>query len=103
MVYREPIDGYSISYSSNTNYEAKIYCYKDNQTVGYIHFLKDGDTIPENSVVGAYMHIYYSISRFNDIANILRYEKPLKIAVNTSTKYGSIYTGSIEEVGEEES
>ena len=96
------IDGYKIHYRSGGNYEAMIDCYSDKQKVGTIYFVKNDDIIPGNNI-GDKINLFYSLSRFNDIVNILRYEKPLRIGVSTNTKLGTIFTGSIEEVGEEES
>jgi len=46
--------------------------------------------------------IRYHIDRFNDIINILRYEKPLKIYIDTESLIGGISTGTSEPVGEQE-
>ena len=46
--------------------------------------------------------IRYHIDRFNDIINILRYEKPLKIYLDTESLIGGISTGTSEPVGEQE-
>jgi hypothetical protein len=70
--------------------------------------LKFYQTIPANcnKLIGNnFIQLCYYISRFNDIVNILRYEKPLFIFINEQNLAGGIWTkeGAYEPVGEEES
>ena len=55
-----------------------------------------GDENVENSII-----IHYPISRFDDIINILRYEKPLFIYINDGNWNGGITTAH-EPIGEQE-
>jgi len=46
--------------------------------------------------------IHYPLSRFNDVINILREEKPLYLFLNLDNKIGTLATTEIEPAGEEE-
>ena len=91
-------ESYRIFYWSNTSTgypEAEIILKgTSGADVGVIKFYQ---TIPANC--------NKLISRFNDIINILRYEKPLFIYINSQNLAGGIWTkeGTYEPVGEEES
>jgi hypothetical protein len=101
------IESYRIFYWSNTSPgpEAEINLKgTSGASVGVIKFYQ---TIPANcnKLIGNLIHLCYHISRFNDIINILRYEKPLFIFINDQNFDGGIWTkeGTYEPVGEEES
>jgi len=94
-------DGYKIWYNSGHPYEAHIYVYKGTKYVGRIVFFKDGITIPPNASYPE-PSIHYPLSRFNDVVNILREEKPLYLFLNLDNKIGHLATADFEPVGEEE-
>ena len=104
------IESYRIFYWSNTSPgppEAEINLKgKSGADVGVIKFYQ---TIPANCNKsignGNLIYLCYHISRFNDIINILRYEKPLFIYINDQNLSGGIWKkeGAYEPVGEEES
>ena len=48
------------------------------------------------------LNFHYPISRFNDIVNILRYEKPLYLLMITHSWSGGLVTDELEPVGEQE-
>ena len=98
---REDFDGYKIWYYSGDPYEALIYVYKSTKYVGRIVFFKDGSTIPPNESCPE-PSIHYPLSRFNDVINILREEKPLYLFLNLDNKIGMLATADIEPAGEEE-
>ena len=102
-------ESYRIFYWSNTSTgypEAEIILKgTSGADVGVIKFYQ---TIPANcnKLIGNNLiYLCYHISRFNDIINILRYEKPLFIYINSQNMAGGIWTkeGTYEPVGEEES
>jgi hypothetical protein len=73
--------------------------------VGVIKFYQ---TIPANcnKLIGSNLiYLCYHITRFNDIINILTYEKPVFIYINNQDLGGGIWTkeGTYEPVGEAES
>jgi len=106
------IDSYSITYNSEPlrTYDDKVYytshsfvrLFNNHEgSIGRIDFrdelaLSSNFVDPVNGIV-----LHYNISRFNDIINILRYEKPMWIYIRTDTLRGGIGTGT-EPAGEEE-
>ena len=92
---------YSISYNTHQLFEAVIVVYSDKGIVGEISFVKNSEVVPTPQILSQSIHIYYAISRFNDIINILREEKPLELMADTDAKFGAILSSS-EPVGEEE-
>jgi hypothetical protein len=81
---------------------AAINCNNVNQYVGTLWFV---DTYPipfQNALSKDGIVIYYNTSHFNDIIGILRYEKPLRLELDTDKLEGSIVTYSYEPVGEQE-
>ena len=94
-------DGYQIWYYSGFSMEALIHVYKGAEFVGEILFYKDGSVIPPNASTPE-PSIHYPLSRFNDVINILREEKPLYLFLNVNKMIGSLATAEIEPAGEEE-
>jgi len=94
-------DSYKIWYNSGHPYEAHIYVYKAGKYVGRIVFFKDGAAIPPNAGYPE-PSIHYPLSRFNDVVNILRQEKPLYLFLNLDNKIGHLATSELEPAGEEE-
>ncbi|HLN34005.1 MAG TPA: hypothetical protein VK250_01835 [Nitrososphaeraceae archaeon] len=75
---------------------------KDNNSIGTLRFV-DESPLPKNIInQDGTFDIFYNIDRFNDIINILRYEKPLWVSIDTQFKSGQIQAIR-EPVGEEES
>jgi hypothetical protein len=75
---------------------------KDNNGIGDLRFV-DESPLPKNIInQDGTFDIFYHIDRFNDIVNILRYEKPLWVFIDTQFKSGQIVTVR-EPIGEEES
>lgn len=99
---RKDFDAYKIWYSSGHPYESHIYCYKAGRYVGRMVFFKDGATIPANANYSSGPSIHYSLSRFDHIVGILRYEKPLYLFLNVDNLIGHVATSELEPTGEEE-
>ena len=76
--------------------------YNYEQSIGYIFFTEKLPTSKNSMSNEGKITIRYHIDRFNDIINILRYEKPLKIYIDTESLIGGISTGTSEPVGEQE-
>jgi hypothetical protein len=91
-------------YSGLPYAEAAIYCWGDKFYIGVLEFHKDNEPLPQNKI-NDYDHtltLYYPISRFNDVVNILRYEKPLYFLMITHSLGGALMTGDADPVGEQE-
>ena len=73
------------------------------EVAGIINFYDELPVKP-NSVYlgGGFPVLNFHVNQFSDIMNVIRYEKPLYLRLNTDNWYGSISTTS-EPVGEEES
>lgn len=105
MFAYEIFDNYYIEYYGthpNHSYVAIIYCRDSTRkkNVGRIVFYPDDMTRNSDNYDNAAITIYLPVSRFNDIINILRYEKPLALAFNGERGY--INTSQEEKVGEQE-
>ena len=100
---RKDFDSYKIWYYSGHPYEALIYCYQGTSYVGRIVFFKDDAAIPANANYASGPSIHFGLSRFEDIASILRQESPLYLFLNTTNLIGTLATDEHEPVGEEES
>ena len=102
------IDSYRIAYNrDNPQAPSRMLAYihlsdKDNNRIGTLR-LVDQSLLPENIInQDGTFDIFYHIDRFNDIINILRYEKPLWVSIDTQFKSEQIQAVR-EPVGEEES
>ena len=71
---------------------------------GSISFFADSRVTPANQYMAAEdtIQLYYEMSRFGDVVDILRYNKPLQIVVNTDTGYGYIGNAQAEATGQQE-
>lgn len=99
---KKDFDSYRIWYYSGHPYEALIYCYQGTSYVGRIVFFKDGAPVPDNANYASGPSIHYSLTRFDDVVSILRYEKPLYLFLNLDNLIGTLATEEKEPVGEEE-
>ena len=94
------IDSYRIAYNrDNPQAPSRMLAYihlsdKDNNRIGTLR-LVDQSLLPENIInQDGTFDIFYHIDRFNDIINILRYEKPLWVSIDSNFKSGQIQTFS---------
>ena len=63
---------------------------KDNNNLGALRFV-DESPLPKNIInEDGTFDIFYHIDRFNDIINILRYEKPLWVSIDNVKLYLNI-------------
>jgi hypothetical protein len=92
------VDHYLMNYVGGTALQGKgagatVDCYDANSRIGSLSFFGDTTQIPANQLLSdGTLSLYYEMSRFNDVINTLRFEKPLMLAVNTDTGFG--YLGS---------
>jgi hypothetical protein len=99
---------YTPDNTSGTEYArsyAIINCYYNQDPIAWIHFYERAK-IPINSYSGSYpnylLKLNFHISGFNDIINILRYEKPLRVELRLDSLRGSVYTSSNQPVGHQQ-
>ncbi len=101
---RAEFDRYVLRYNTaEKDLVANIECYSRQMFAGRILFISvNTQDIPPNKASGnKYPFLFFYASQFNDIINILRYEKPLYLMLNTDTLNGYLST-SLEEIGEQE-
>ena len=81
--------------------EAEIDLFDGSERAGILYFFPDGATLPANEETVNGIYVRYHLSRFADVIETLREEKPLYVALHTDT--GVAYVGSgFEPIGEEE-
>jgi hypothetical protein len=103
------IDKYTVSVASNGySFPAGVFLYRaDNTLCGFLRFYGPETTPPSNNAPSSfpssgYIQLYYPISSFPSVMDILRNEKPLNLIWLATPPAGVITTGT-EPVGEEES
>lgn len=96
-------NSYRLYYQSAPQYswQSRLYFYNDGAYVGSVFFMKEGENIPANAEVSGKPRLYFPDSKFEEIMNVLRYDKPLYITLVTSNGIGTISTSN-EPIGEEE-
>lgn len=96
-------NSYRLYYHSTPRYswQSRLYLYKDGTYIGSVFFMKDGESIPANIEIGGHPRLYFPASKFEEIMNVLRHEKPLYLTLVTSNGIGTISTSN-EPIGEEE-
>ena len=99
-------DSYQVSYVSDSGVSSyvnacEINCFKSGAFVARIFFYKEGKVLPANTLNSGAPYIFFPLSQFGDIIDILRYEKPLGLYVDSDSHVGALGTGQ-EPVGEQE-
>ena len=94
MEFLKRFDSYKITYYSRWTHDALIQFASNGQLVGQITFVSEGDNIANytNSAPDGFIDLYLRISKFNDIINILRLEKPLALFLQSDNGVGAIQT-----------
>ncbi|MEU4765896.1 hypothetical protein AB0H12_21820 [Actinosynnema sp. NPDC023794] len=104
-IIKKPFDSYSIVHSSNNSqYEADIACFITGTVglIGRILFFKDGTPPPPNVLLAYGPEIHFPLSRFPEVVDTLRQEKPLYLWLDTDSLVGAVGTTDKEPAGEEE-
>lgn len=104
-IVKAAFDSYSIVHSSgNAQYEADIACFEASTVnmIGRIVFFKDNVPIPANALLSYGPELQFPLSRYIEVVDTLRQEKPLYLWLNTSTLAEAVGTTDKEPVGEEE-
>ncbi len=96
-------NSYRLYYHSTPryNWQSRLYFYSDGAYVGSVFFMKEGEIIPENIMVGQHPRLYFPSVKFQEIMNILRHEDPLYLTLVATNGIGTISTSN-EPIGEEE-
>jgi hypothetical protein len=93
-------DSYVVNHLSGATFEANIRCLSAGSAIADLKFIKDGVALPANAS-GPPATVHFPISRFNEVIDTLRYEKPLQFKF--AQLIGQVGTGAASEpVGEEE-
>jgi hypothetical protein len=99
-------DSYQLSYVSDSGVSSyvnacEINCFKSGAFVARICFYKEGKVLPANTLNSGAPYIFFPLSQFGDIIDVLRHEKPLGLYVDSDSHVGAISTGE-EPVGEQQ-
>ena len=94
---------YRVYYYSAPQYtwDVRIDLYSSAAAVGTLLFMKEGQSIPVNTIANGIPRLYFSIRDFPAVMTMLREEKPLFVNLNEANGIGLICT-SDEPVGEQE-
>ena len=94
---------YRVYYYSAPQYDwaVRIDLYLSAANVGTLLFMKEGQSIPANTVANGVPRLHYSMRDFPAMMQMIREEKPLFVNLNEANGIGSIST-SDEPVGEQE-
>ena len=103
-IHKKQFDSYRIYYMTGGNEVPVLDCYDGSSFVGKLIFHRDSASLPSNIVRSdGVVHLRYSLSQFNDVIDMLRYEKPLYLRLSTPSLVGFLAPEEAEPVGEEES
>jgi hypothetical protein len=96
-------NSYRLYYQSAPQYiwQSRLYLYNGGAYVGSVFFMKEGESIPANIEISGHPRLHFPSSKFEEIMNVFRHEKPLYIGLVPSNGIGTISTSS-EPIGEEE-
>lgn len=105
--YTNGFDAYqAFYYSGSTQLQAVIQVYASGVFNGRIGFYPDaGPVVPNGEITPTGIKvpaINFALSRFPAIMDMLRWEKPLYIFLDTSNGIGFVGTAQLEPVGEQE-
>ncbi len=105
--YTNGFDAYqAFYYSGPTQFQGVIQVYASGVFNGRIGFYPDaGPIVPNGEIMPTGVKvpsINYPISRFEAVMDMLRFEKPLYLFLDTVTTIGFIGTSQLEPVGEQE-
>ena len=94
---------YRVYYYSAPQYSwaVRIDLYMSAAYVGTLLFMKEGQSIPANTIVNGAPQLHYSMRDFPAMIQMIREEKPLFVNLNEANGIGSVST-SDEPVGEQE-
>ena len=105
--YTAKFDNYRIFYYTGPDINPLINCYDDTKSVGQIRFYEKSAAMPPNTVIesgqGRILKLHYRLEQFQDVIEVMRYEKPLHLWLETINSQGGVCTSEYEPVGEEES
>ena len=83
-------------------HSAEIDCFDaSGQRAGALYFHSGNAKLPQNQETVNGIYLYFRMTRFADVMDLLRHEKPLSLNLDTDSKVGYLGT-SAEPVGEGE-
>lgn len=104
--YTNGFDAYqAFYYSGPTPLQAVIQVYAAGVFNGRIGFYPTGAPVPNGEIMPTGVKvpaINFELTRFKDVMDMLRFEKPLYIYLDTGTGVGFVGTSQLEPVGEQE-
>jgi hypothetical protein len=102
-IIHKPFDAYKLSYSRAGELvgSGSVTFYSGQTSVGSIIFRQSGSTLNAPNLVDGKIWLYYPLSSFHDIVDILRNERPLHLYLDPDSKFGGIGTET-EPTGEAE-
>lgn len=95
-----PFDSYKIWYYSGRTPEASIECFNGTNITARLSFFTG--VAPKNAFNSWGPSISYPLSRFSDVIDILREERPLLAWIDSDSLVGLVSTSELEPVGEQE-
>lgn len=105
-IVTKPFERYRIFYQSGPDsLAARIDCLTaTGGLAGIVSFHADGTQVPPNgTTVGNVIFLRFPLSRFADVVDIVRNERPLALRLDTDTRVGFLATTTDEPAGEGES
>ena len=103
MVHRKNFNKYELYYITNHNtVPAQLLLYNNTTFCGWVYFYHEHLSLPAPYWSEGGFIVYFKISEFDRIMNILRNEKPLMVLYNDVAKYAGFGTVEKEPVGEME-
>lgn len=102
---QKEFDTYKLSHAPGNSpvTVAVIECFKAGSRVGSLFFYKDSVALPPNEnlqVLG--IRLYFHASRFRDVMDAVRHEKPVYLMFESVSLGGWLTTSDTEPAGEEE-
>ena len=77
------IDSYEVLYSAN-GFPPRISLKNAGNYVGQLLFLPNGAALPDDTIVNKQAQLHYHLDDFQNVIDLLRYEKPIYMYYNGS-------------------
>jgi hypothetical protein len=96
------IEEYEVMYSANT-FAPRIWLKSGGKYIGQLIFKSDGSALPQDTMSGGQVNLYYHLEDFDNAIDLLRNEKPMYLLYSGSgTGFENGIKTSPEPVGEGE-
>jgi hypothetical protein len=77
------IEEYEVMYSAN-KFVPRIWLKNSGKFIGQLVFKPNGSALPQDNMADGYVNLYYYLSDFPNVIDLLRHEKPLYLLWNGS-------------------